>query len=175
MPLTRQQKDTLITNYADKLEKSDATILIDYRGLSVSDITELRNSLRKFGGELTVVKNSLVALSLQKQGIDAPEELLVGPTALTLCYGDVQGTAKTLMDFARKLDTVAVKGGILGQAAISAEQAKQLATLPNREVLLARALAGLQLPISGLVSVLGGTIRGLTYVLQARADQLREA
>jgi len=175
LALSKAQKAALIDEYADKLARSAATILIDYRGLSVTDITELRNSLRPSGGELTVVKNTLLALSMEREGIQVPEEMLVGPTAMAICYDDPAGPAKALTGFAKKYESITIKGGILGARPISIEDVHRLAALPSREELLAKALAGMQSPISGLVGVLSGTIRSLAYVLQARADQLQEA
>jgi len=175
LSLTRQQKEDLVAHYTEKLENSQAAILIDYRGLTVADITELRNKVRPLGGEIQVIKNTLAKISMQQLGIEVPEQMLIGPTALALCQEDIASTAKALMQFAKNSENLTVKGGLLGGRMISVDDVHRLSVLPTREALLARVVGGIQAPIGGLVGVLGGPLRSLAYVLQARANQLEEA
>jgi len=175
LPLSRKEKEELVANYTERFEKGEAAILVDYRGLSVPAITALRTKLRPSGGEVHVVKNTLVKLAIANLGAELPEGLLKGPTAVTFCHGDIAGTAQGLTQFAKDSQDFVIKGGLLGTKVITADDVNRLAALPGREVLLAKVVGGIQSPLSGLVGVLGGPLRALAYVLQARADQLQEA
>jgi len=175
LPLSRKEKEELVTSYTERFEKGEAAILVDYRGLSVPEITALRTKVRPSGGEVHVVKNTLVKLAIANLGAELPDELLNGPTAVTFCHGDISGTAKSLTQFANTSEKFVIKGGLLGTKVITVDDVKRLAALPGRDVLLAKVAGGIQSPLSGLVGVLGGPLRALAYVLQARADQLQEA
>ncbi len=175
MVVPRKRKEELVAEYADKLSRSHAIILTDYRGLRVADMHRLRIELRKAGSGYHVTKNTLFRLALKEMGLPLLEGLLDGPTAISFCYQDVPPAAKVLVDFAKEFKTFAIKGGLLNGKFVDAKGIEALAKLPSREVLLAQVLAGMKMPISGLVSVLSGPLRSLLSVLQARADQLKPA
>lgn len=172
MAVSRRKKEELVAEYTDRLSRSTAIILTDYRGLRTAEMNRLRNQLREVGTGYHVTKNRLVRLALKESGLPSLEGLLEGPTAIGFCYQEVPLAAKALMDFASEFETFSIKGGLLDGKFIDAGRIEALATLPPREVLLAQALAGMRAPISGLVGVLSGTLRGLLNVLRARADQL---
>jgi len=175
LAISRKRKEELIAEYAQEFSRSNAIILSDYRGLRATDINRLRNEMRKVGSGYHVTKNRLVKLALKEAGLPPLESLLDGPTAIGFCYQEVPPAAKVLVDFADEFDTFSVKGGLLGGKFVSAERIVALAKLPSREVLLAQALAGMEAPLSGLVGVLSGVLRGLLNVFKARADQLGSA
>ncbi len=175
MAITKKKKQELVAQYTDLLSRSQATILTDYRGLTATEISGLRNKLREVDSQYHVIKNTLFRLALQNVGHSVPEELLVGPVAVSFCLGEIPPSAKTLVDFAKDSKVLIIKGGLLSGKAIGIEDIQALSSLPSREVLLAQVLAGMQSPISGLVTVLSGPIRGLLNVLKARSEQLEGA
>jgi len=171
LAITKQKKQALLTDYVEKLKKSQAVLLTRYLGLNVSQLTQLRARLREQGNVYQIVKNTLIRLGLEKAGLPVPEELLNGPIALAYSYGDPSTAAKTLLDFAQENKTLEILGGILGSQLISAEEVKKLAELPPRPVLQARLLAALQGPMGNMVGILQAPLQNLLRVLQARAQQ----
>jgi large subunit ribosomal protein L10 len=172
LAISKEKKQELIANYAEKLARSEAVIFTDYRGLSVKDQERLRRQLWESQSAFQVVKNSLLQRVLKDAGMSVPDGALAGPTALGFCFEDVTTVVKILSGFADETELLAFKGGLLGSQFIGVEDVKILADLPSREVLLARVVGGMQSPIGGLVNVLAGPLRSLANVLQARADQL---
>lgn len=172
MPTTR--KVNAVKELANELARSQMAVLADYRGLTVAEIGQLRRQLRQGDTVLAVTKNTLLKRAAEERGLDsAINAMLAGPTAVAFVHSpDIAKTAKALSDYARVSKVFTVKGAILGTKVFGADRVQQLADLPSREVLLGRVVGGMQAPISGLVTVLSGTVRGLMYVLQARQDQL---
>ncbi|MCC7353940.1 MAG: 50S ribosomal protein L10 [Anaerolineae bacterium] len=171
MPLTRTQKQELITGYLENLRGSKAAILTDYRGLTVSDITRLRRQLREVGCTLQVTKNTLLALALREAGMPVPEDLLKGPVAVGFCAQEPTAATKILSDFAKETKILTIRGGLVGNQVLDSENVVALATLPPREVLLAQVLGSLQGPAGTLVGLLQAPLRQLAYVLQSRGEQ----
>jgi len=173
LAISREKKENLIETYVELLSRSQAVFLVDYRGMSVAEMTRLRRQLEQAEVSFMVVKNTLLKRALEQRGLSLPDKMFEGPLAMGVAKGDAVVAAKTLRDAAATSQFLQLKGGLLAGRAITADQAKSLADVPPREVLLARVVGGLQAPIAGLVNVLNGPIRGLVYVLQARADQLK--
>ena len=175
MAITLEQKGELVSKYVEKLQRSQAVIVTEYRGLTVKQLQELRREMRNGGGELLVAKNTLIGRALVEAGMPAPESLLNGPTAVAFCFTDVSAPAKALNKFARDTKVLVVKGGMMGQTVFGEDGVQQLAELPGREQLLGQVVGVLQAPISGLVNVLAGTVRGLVNVLNAHMQNLEKA
>lgn len=154
------------------LSRATMTVVADYRGLKVSEMQTFRTTLRALNADAKVTKNTLATIAARQVGKEALAEYLAGPTILINAYADPVSVAKAVGDFARTSRILKVRGGIAGQRAIDEVAVAQIATLPSREVLLGRVVGQIQAPLSGLVSVLSGTIRKFAYVLQARIDQL---
>ncbi len=175
MAITREKKGELVSEYTDKLRRSQAVIVSEYRGLTTKQLQDLRRELRSNGSEIVVAKNTLISRALAEVGMPAPDTLFTGPTAFTFCYTDVAGPAKALNKVARDSKILVVKGGLMGQSVFDEAGVTQLADLPSREQLLGQVVGVLQAPISGFVNVLAGTLRGLVNVLNAHMDQLEKA
>ncbi len=175
MAIPREKKGELVSEYTEKLRRSQAVIVAEYRGLTTKQLQDLRRELRSSGSEIVVAKNTLMSRALAEVGMPAPEALFKGPTAFTFCYTDVTAPAKSLNKVARDSKVLTVKGGLLGNAVLDQSGIDQLAELPSREQLLSQVVGVLQAPISGLVNVLAGTLRGLVNVLNARMDQMENA
>jgi large subunit ribosomal protein L10 len=148
------------------------TIVADYRGLSVNDLQTLRGNLRPFGAEFHIAKNTLARIAATNAGIEGLDPILEGPTALVLAYEDIVGPSKAISDFARTSRILSVKGGVMNQKFIAPSDVEAVASLPSREVLLAKLLGMLQSPMARAVGVLGGPNRSVAYLMQARVNQL---
>jgi large subunit ribosomal protein L10 len=176
LALTHQQKEQMLQEYAGKVERSPVMIWANYRGLTVPQIQEYRRQMRAVGAEAVVVKNTLMRLALEQAKRPTNAEIMDGPCVVTFAYGDVAVTTKAGLDYARLHDNVfQVAGGVVGNGLATVDQLRTLTTLPSREVLLARAIGGIQSPISGFVGTLAAVIRGLVNVLNAHQEQLEGA
>jgi large subunit ribosomal protein L10 len=170
----RAEKVAIVDEIAAKLNDSVAVFASEYRGMSVADLADLRIPLREAGAEHKVYKNTLARLAATAAGREALVEHLNGPTALTFVTGDSVAAAKALVDRAKARPVLVVKGGLLGDSALSADDVKALATLPSREELLARLAGALQAPLVKTAGLLQALPRRFAYGLNALIDQ-REA
>ncbi len=140
--MARPDKVAAVADVRENLSSSAATLLTNYRGLSVAELAELRSELRKSNARYRVAKNTLTLIAARDAGMDGLEELLQGPTALVFCADDPVGPAKALKAFAKDHPALEFKGGYLEGEVLDAEQALKLADLDSREELLSK-LAGL--------------------------------
>jgi len=169
------QKAHAIEEIAESLQRAQLAVLTDYRGLKVGDLQALRSTLRPFGAQFHIAKNTLTRLAAERAGIEGLEPMLEGPLALLLAYDDVVGASKAITDFARTSRILTVKAGVLNSRVISAADVEALASMPSREILLGKLLGMLASPMVRTVGVLSAPSRSLAYVMQGRADQLSEA
>lgn len=167
-------KKVIVEEIRDKVEKSQGVVLVDYRGLNVAELTELRCNYREAGVDYKVYKNTMMRFAFKEAGFEEFNEHLVGPNALVFGFEDPVQPAKITEEFAKKHDKLEVKAGIVDGKIVGIAEIKELASLPSREVLIAKALGGLNAPIAGFVNVLQGTVRNLVYTLDAIKEQ-REA
>lgn len=137
------EKAAAIAELTEKLRSSGAAVLTEYRGLSVSQLTQLRGSMREHA-TYAVVKNTLTAIAAKEAGIDAFEGQLAGPTAIAFVKGEPSEAAKALRDFAKANPQLVIKAGVLEGSALTAEDITKLADLESREVLLAKAAGALK-------------------------------
>lgn len=170
MMSAREEKVKVVEELQDKFGKSVAAILTDYRGLNVSDITELRKQLREAGVEYKVVKNTLTRLAVREHNYDL-DEFLEGPTAVAFSFEDPVAPAKILVDFAKQHKELEIKAGIVEGKVVGKDVIDNLAKLPSREELLAKVVGAVQSPLYGIVGVLQGPIRDFVYTLQAIQDK----
>ncbi len=175
MAITREKKRVMVDGYVERLRRSQAVIVTEYRGLTVKQLETLRRELRGCNSEMVVSKNTLMARALTEVGMAVPESLLSGPTSVTFCFGDLAVPAKTLNKWAKDTKVLVVRGGIMGQSAFDGTGVQALTELPGREQLRAQVIGALQAPIAGLVNVLAGPVRGFLNVLNARLGQLEQA
>lgn len=142
-----QEKQQVVSEVATKLRESASTIVADYRGLNVAQVTELRKRLREAGVDFQVLKNTLVRRATAAAELTELDNVLTGPTAVAFSKDDVVVAAKVLSDFAKKNDALKVKGGVVEGRVVDVNQIKALAELPSREGLLSMLLSVLQAPI----------------------------
>jgi len=171
----KEQKAEIVQEIREKVAKSQISILTDFKGLKVEDMTRLRRQVQEAAAELTVVKNTLLRRAASD---DSPLSPLMphftGPNALTLGYADPVAVTKTLIKFAQEKPQLQIKGGSLGGQALTVQDLEVLSKLPAREALLAQLLGVLQGAPTALVTVLAGVIRNLLNVLVALKDQKGE-
>ena len=169
--MNKEQKSAVVDEIAEQISSAEAIFAIDYRGISVSQVAELRAKLRDADARFRIVKNSLSERAADKAGIEELKPMLVGPTALTLVHGDAATAAKALNEAARALNVLEFKGGLLNGTALTADDVRSIARLPAREVLHAQLVGTIAAPLTGLVRGLNALIAGLAIQLQAIADQ----
>lgn len=160
-------KKALVEEIKEKVEKSQGVVLVDYRGLNVDEVNELRANYRKAGVEYKVYKNTMMRFAFKEAGFEEFNEYLTGPNAVAFGFEDPVQAAKVTHDFAKANNKLEIKAGIVDGNVIGLDQIKNLADLPPREVLIAQVLGGLNAPISGFANVLQGTLRNLVYALEA--------
>jgi len=169
--MLRNKKEAVIAEVAQLLTDTENLFVSDYRGLTVAELRELRGKLRESGATFKVVKNTLGGIAAERAGRESVRELLGGPTAVTFCGEDLVGAAKALADFARTHPQLEVRGGVLDASVIDAASVKALSSLPPRDVLVAQLVGTMAAPMTGLVTVLQGTISGFVRALDQVAQQ----
>jgi large subunit ribosomal protein L10 len=168
--MNRDQKATAIAEIAAHIDESQAVFAVDYRGISVPQVAELRAKLRESDATFKVVKNSLTERAADQVGAETLKELLRGPTALTFVRGDIATAAKAVADYGRATQLLPFKGGLMDGAAIDPDQIRSLSRLPSREVLYGQLVGVVASSISGLVRTLSALVSGLAVAL----EQVRE-
>ncbi|SHJ84787.1 LSU ribosomal protein L10P [Dethiosulfatibacter aminovorans DSM 17477] len=166
-----EQKKQIIQEILEKIEKAQSVVLVDYRGLNVEEVSELRNKYREAGVEYKVYKNNMMKFAFKEAGLEAFNEYLKGPSAIAFSMEDAVSAAKVTSEFAKANDKLEIKAGIVDGDIIDVEGVKALASIPSREVLIAKVLGGLNAPISGFANVLQGNMRNLVYALNQIAEQ----
>ena len=164
----------VVKTITDDLRKSKGTVLVDYRGLNVSQDTELRAALRKAGVKYSVVKNTMTKFAIRELGLDFLEKSLTGPTAIATSPEDPVAPAKIMSEFAKKYEKLEIKAGIIGRDVIDAAGVQRISEMPPKEVLVAKVVGMLASPIAGLVNALNANIGGLARALAAIAEKRRE-
>jgi large subunit ribosomal protein L10 len=173
----RPEKVAVVDEVRERFDSADAALLTEYRGLDVSALQELRRALREAGGEYKVYKNTLVRFAAREAGLDI-EELLTGPTAIAFVDerpdgspGDAVLVAKALRDFGKTHPALVIKGGVMDDRSLSADDTKALAEVEPREVLLSRLAGGLAAPMQQFAGLLQALPRDFAYGLSALIEK----
>lgn len=176
-----EAKKAQVAETAEILKNAQTGILVDYRGLSVAEDTELRNKLREANVNYFVIKNTLLGLATKEIGLEGLDEALHGPTAIAVSSEDPVAPAKVLADYAKKNDKLEIKSGFMDGAVMSLDEIKTLAATPNMETLIATMMGSLNAPVSNLARLLqtivdgGEEIEELLAKKNAEAAQAEEA
>ena len=171
--MNREQKAATIDEIAAQIQAAQAILAVDYRGISVPQVAELRAGLRQADASFRVVKNSLTERAADKSGAETLKPLLIGPTALAFVRGDVATAAKTIADYGRSIQLLPFKGGLMDGAELDAEQIRALSRLPARDVLYGQLVGVVASPVSGLVRSLGALLGGLAVALGQVRDKMQ--
>lgn len=158
-----ERKKSVVQEITDRFEESQTAVVVNYRGLDVAEVTELRKQLRDAGVEYKVYKNSMSRRATVNVQLEELNDTLVGPTAIAFSKDDVVAPAKIIHNFAKDHDALEIKGGVIEGKIATVEQLQELAKLPNFEGL-----------VSMLLSVLQAPIRNLAYATKAIAEQKEE-
>ena len=169
-----EEKRALVAELTEKMKNASAGVLVDYKGITVADDTKLRRELRAAGVEYAVIKNTMLRFAIDNLGYSELDEQLNGTTALAISPEDPVAAAKILTASAKKNDKFKIKGGFVDGKPLNTAEVANLAELPPREVLIAKVLGGFNAPISGLVGVTNGLLRGLVAALAAIAEKKEE-
>ncbi len=168
----RPAKVAVVDEVRQRLDHSDATILTEYRGLSVTQLQVLRRALAPAGGDYKIYKNTLVRRAARESGLEELEALLTGPTALAFVTGgDVSAVAKALKEFARQHPSLVVKGAVVGGGLFDAAQTSAIADLPSRDALLAQIAGALAAPMQRLAALFAAVPQKFAYALAALIDE----
>ena len=170
MAISKQKKQELVEAYTDLLQRSQGVIWLNNKGLSVSEIFELRSSIREAEGKCQVTKNRLTRLALQNAGLPEMDEVLTGPTITGFALGEIPAVAKAIADFAQENDSVEIKGGLMGTEILSADELTTLANLPPLEVLQAKLLGLINAPAQQIAGTLSSSVRQVVNVVNAYSD-----
>ncbi len=168
MAKTKQQKEEEVKDLTDKLAEAKAVVFASYNSLTVSQTEDLRKSLRQEGAELKMAKKNLLKIAMKQHKIDETVvDNFTGSVTVAFGYQDEIAPAKILAKFSKTNDAMQIFGGILENSFIDANRVKALAILPTKDELLAKLVGTINAPVSGLVNVLAGNLRGLVYALNA--------
>src|SRR5688500_11689270 len=151
--MARPEKEASVADITERFNDADAALLTEYRGLKVSEIAEVRNSLRDSDTDYKVLKNTLARIAVREVGLEELVEMLTGPTAIAFIKGDAAAAAKALDDASKKFPVLTIKGGVLDGKVITAEQAQQLAKLEPRDVLLSKIAMMMNQPAQQTINV----------------------
>jgi len=165
MLLTKPQKEQLVDKMSQKLNQSVAILLINYQGLKVHEIDDLKMKLSENGIGFQVIKNSLFKIALKKADLSLDETLLDQPVAIIWGNADEVTPSRIVFEFGKKAEKLSILGGIINGKFADISIINQLAVLPGREELYAKLVGTLNAPMSRLVNALGGNLRSLVYIL----------
>jgi large subunit ribosomal protein L10 len=172
--MNRDQKAVAIEEIATQIDESSAIFAVDYRGISVPQVAELRAKLRDADATFKVVKNSLTERAADQAGAETLKDYLAGPTALTFVRGDAATAAKAIADYAKATQLLPFKGGVMDGSTLDVEQLRSLSRLPSREVLYGQLVGVVAAPVGGLVRSLAALVGGLASAL-GQVQQKKES
>jgi large subunit ribosomal protein L10 len=175
--MLKAEKERIVAELAERLKQTPTLFVADYRGLSVTEIDDLRTKLIEHGARFTVVKNTLTKRAAEEAGAEALLALLEGPTAIAFIEadGDMVAVAKALTDSARTTRILAIRGGILDGSPIGEDEVRNLATLPPVDVLRGLVIGAITSPLMTVVGLISAPARDLVGLIEARIAQLAES
>ena len=173
--MARPEKVAVVEEIRTKVAEADATVLTEYRGLTVHDLARLRASLRATGTEYKVFKNTLARRAVAGSELESVADLFVGPVAIAFVRGDAAAAAKALKDFGKDNPALILKGGLLGTRVVTVVDLEALAELPSRDVMLAQVAGVFQAPLVKAAGLFQAFTRNLAYGVKALIEQRIEA
>lgn len=171
MPKTKTQKEAIISSLTDKLAKQKGIVFLDYKGLGVKEMTELRTKTKEVQGNLTVAKKTLLSRVLKEKGIEVNLKDMEGQIAVVFSYEDPITPLQSVYAFSKAHGSLKILGGYLEKKVQSAADMIAIAQLPSKQELLAKVVGSVAAPMSGLVRVLNGNIKGLVIALNAMSQK----
>jgi large subunit ribosomal protein L10 len=175
MSVNKDAKAGVVAEIREKLQKSSGVVLVEYAGMNVLEVTDLRNQLRRAKVEYKVLKNTLVNRAADELSIAGLEPFLKGPTAVAFGYEDPTVPAKVLTEYAKKAGKLQIKCGLVDGKLVKANEVEALAKIPAKEVLIAKMLGSMNAPATQLVGILNGPARALVCALNAIREQKEQS
>lgn len=173
--MLKEKKRQIIDKLADDLSRSTIVITTGYQGVTAREMIEFRRTLAGAGVNYRVIKNTLACLAAQRAGKEKLVNIIDGPTALAFGYDDVGQVAKVINRYVKSTGLVMqIKGGVIGERVLSADEVIVLANLPSRNELISQLAAEMQAPVRRLYNVISSPLVGLCNVLQARIQDITE-
>lgn len=172
-----KQKQGIVTELSDRLKNSVSGVIIDYKGITVEQDTNLRRRFREANVQYEVIKNTLMRFAVKEANLEGLTPVLEGTSALAVSADDAVAPAKVFKDFLKENNKLEItfKAGFVDGKVLNVDEVTALAELPSKEVLISKVLGGLNAPISGLANVLNGNIRGLAVALNAVVEKKQAA
>jgi large subunit ribosomal protein L10 len=167
LAISRARKEELLAQYADLIENSKAIFLAEYTGMSVKAMESLRDEVYKAEGAFHVTKNTLLKLALEEKNATVPDDFLLGQLAAGFAMSEAPSLAKALVDFAKKEDTLTIKGGFLSGEMLTSEQVEALAKLPSLDQLRGQLIGLISTPAQNIAGAVASGVRQLVNVLDA--------
>lgn len=168
-----QRKIDSVAALTDKMSRMQAVVVADYRGITVEEITKVRNKIRPLGGEFIIAKNTLALIAAKATGFESIEPALYGPTALCFAYSDAAAVAKAIKEVNAEIKKLSFRGAMLGNTYIDGDKSLDVvASVPTRQEILAQIVGTIDAPVSGIVNVLNSAATGVLYAVQGRIDQM---
>lgn len=172
MPVTKAQKTEILDGLKEQFGRAQGAVFAEFRGLSVKDTQTLRRALRDAGLEYKVAKKTLIKLAAKEHGYDLTDSVMEGPIGVAFGFDDEILAAQKMAEFAKKFPGLTIKGGIMEGKVIDMAMVNLLASIPSRDVLLAKFMGSAMSPVSGFVGILGnGLVGGFVRVLNAYQEQ----
>jgi len=174
LAISRERKEELVAIYKQQVTESSGVILANYTALTMPQMQGLRRRAQQHNAQVFVIKNRLLDVVLKEQGMEAPQGFFTKPMMAAFCHQDVAPMAKLFLDFTKEVteDNFRIKGGVMEGRFLNQAQARSLADLPTREVMLSQVLRTINAPATQVVGVVAGGIRQVLNVLQAYVDKL---
>lgn len=175
MALSKEKKDEILAGYVEMLNRAQGLVITEYRGMTMKGFNDTRKALRAANGGYTVTKNTIFKIALEQVGMAVPEDLLVGPTAIGVAYGDLPSLTKAILQRAREDDLLKLKGAVMGKSIFRAEQLDMVSTMPTLDEARAGLIGTIIAPATSLLSLLTQPAQGLAAILQAYSDKDQNA
>lgn len=170
MAKTRQQKEQTVKDLIEKLKKAKSLVFVNFDGLKVKEVEELRKNCRAENIEYLVTKKTLIKKAFKDVGLDIDPKTFDKEAAIAFGYEDEVAPARIVQNFAKEHEALIAFGGVLENKFVPAEKVIELSKLPSKDELLAKVVGSIKAPVSGFVNVLSGNLRNLVYVLNAIND-----
>jgi large subunit ribosomal protein L10 len=170
LAISKDRKLELVGQYKEWLSENNGVVFASYSGITVKELEGLRRKIREIGGEFHVVKNTLIQLALDDAGLNLPQEVLQGTTAIGFTSEDIPGLAKAISDLAKESSAMDIKGGVVDRVIYNGAQMKNLADLPPLPIIQAQLLSMIQTPAGRVANALASSVRQLVNVTKAYAD-----
>jgi large subunit ribosomal protein L10 len=172
LALTKEDRHRILAGYMEILNRANGLVITEYRGMDMKRFNDTRKAVRAVQGSFNVTKNTLFKIAMREHGLAIPDDLLVGPVAVGIAYGDLPSLTKALLQRAKEDDRLKLKGAVMGQSIFHAHQLEMVSTMPTLKEAQASLIGTIIAPATALLSLLAQPGQGLAAILQAYSDKM---